>query len=44
MENKNFTVITDDGKEIEFAILFTYTMEETNKKYVYYKKVTKKIN
>ncbi len=36
MENKNFTVITDDGKEIEFAILFTYTMEETNKKYVYY--------
>lgn len=37
MENDaKFTVITEDGTEVEMNILFTYTDEETNKNYVFY--------
>ena len=34
-ENK-FKVMTNDGKEIEFEVLFTFESDETNKNYMVY--------
>ena len=37
MDNKNiFTVMNDEGKEIECEVLFTFGSEETNKNYMVY--------
>ena len=35
-EKMNFTVIDDNGKEIECEVLFTFESEETNKSYIVY--------
>jgi len=35
-EKMNFTVIDDNGKEIECEVLFTFESEETNKNYIVY--------
>ena len=38
MEEKNnkFTVINDEGKQIECEVLFTFDSDETNKSYIVY--------
>ena len=37
MDKKNvFTVINDEGKEVECEVLFTFDSEETNKSYMVY--------
>jgi len=37
MENKNFfTVVNDEGKEVQCEILFTFESEETKKNYIVY--------
>lgn len=37
MDKKNiFTVINDEGKEVECEILFTFDSEETKKSYMVY--------
>lgn len=37
MDNKNiFTVMNDEGKEVECEVLFTFDSEETNKSYMVY--------
>lgn len=35
-EKMNFTVIDDNGKEIECEVLFTFESDETNKNYIVY--------
>ena len=36
-ENKNkFTIINDEGKEVECEVLFTFDSEETKKSYIVY--------
>ena len=35
-EKMTFKVVTDDGKEIECEILFTFESDETNKNYMVY--------
>ena len=35
-EKMSFTVIDDNGKEIECEVLFTFESDETNKKYIVY--------
>ena len=35
-EKMSFTVIDDNGKEIECEVLFTFESEETNKNYIVY--------
>lgn len=35
-EKKSFTIIGDDGKEIECDVLFTFESDETNKNYIVY--------
>ncbi|MDD2435459.1 MAG: DUF1292 domain-containing protein [Bacilli bacterium] len=35
-EKMTFTVVTDDGQEIECEILFTFESDETNKNYMVY--------
>ena len=36
MEDKFFTMIDDDGKEIRYDVLFTFDSEDTNKSYIAY--------
>jgi len=36
MENNKFTVINDEGKEVECEVLFTFESEETKKNYIVY--------
>lgn len=37
MDNKNvFTVMNDEGKEVECEVLFTFESEETKKNYIVY--------
>jgi len=38
MEEKTFTVITEEGKEEEYEVVLTFKSDETNKAYVIYKK------
>ena len=40
-EKMSFTVIDDNGKEIECEVLFTFESEETNKNYIVYTDNTK---
>jgi len=35
-ENMTFTVVNDEGKEIECEVLFTFENEETGKNYIVY--------
>lgn len=35
-ENMTFTVINDEGKEVECEVLFTFESEETKKNYIVY--------
>ena len=35
-EKMTFTVINDEGKEVECEVLFTFESEETGKKYIVY--------
>lgn len=35
-ENMTFTVINDEGKEVECEVLFTFESEETGKNYIVY--------
>lgn len=45
MKNKNtFTVINDEGKEIECSVLFTFDSDETKKSYIVYTDNTKDSN
>ena len=36
MDKNTFTVIDDNGKEIECEVLFTFESDETNKNYIVY--------
>lgn len=36
MEKGKFTLIGEDGKEVEYDILFTFDSDETNKSYIVY--------
>ena len=35
-ENMTFTVVNDEGKEVECEVLFTFESEETHKNYIVY--------
>lgn len=35
-ENMTFTVVNDEGKEVECEVLFTFESEETGKNYIVY--------
>lgn len=35
-ENMTFTVVNDEGKEVECEVLFTFKSEETGKNYIVY--------
>ena len=37
MEEKTFTVIDEEGKELEFEVVLTFKNPDTNKSYVVYK-------
>ena len=41
MKNNKFTLINDEGKEVEYDVLFTFESEETNKNYIVYTDGTK---
>ncbi len=36
MEKNKFTLIGEDGKEVEYDVLFTFESEETKKNYIVY--------
>lgn len=36
MKKNKFTLIDEDGKEVEYDVLFTFESEETNKNYIVY--------
>lgn len=36
MEKNKFTLIGDDGKEVEYDVLFTFESDETMKNYIVY--------
>jgi len=44
MEKNSFTVINDEGKEVECEVLFTFDSEETKKSYIAYTDNTKDEN
>ena len=35
-ENMTFTIVNDEGKEVECEVLFTFESEETGKNYIVY--------
>ena len=36
MEDKSFTLINDEGKEVKYDVLFTFDSDETKKSYIAY--------
>lgn len=36
MKDNKFTLITDDGQEVEYDVLFTFESDETKKNYIAY--------
>ena len=36
MENKTLTIYDENGKEIKIKVMFTFTTQNTNKRYVVY--------
>ena len=36
MEDKSFTLINDEGKEIKYDVLFTFDSDDTKKSYIAY--------
>lgn len=44
MKNNKFTLIGEDGKEVEYDVLFTFESEETNRNYIVYTDQTKDSN
>lgn len=41
MKKNTFTLIDENGKEVEYDVLFTFESEETNKNYIVYTDQTK---
>lgn len=41
MKKNTFTMIGEDGKEVEYDVLFTFESDETNKNYIVYTDQTK---
>ena len=41
MKDNKFTLVNDEGKEVEYDVLFTFESEETNKNYIVYTDGTK---